>query len=607
MRPHASSCDIISPSEEPRSPIAEARMRTILALAIVVSLLGPAAALDISTRPVGPVHDWSAGDLDRFDPAWVHVKFVEGSDVTLADGRFLAADRTDLAAVNELVTDARTLRRTFPGDRAKFRAWKDRGERASGVTGPDLSLWFDVELDGDRVRLAATINALNARPEVEIAHPAPVCDVAAIHEPQAVPVPADPDQRTPDFTDMQDYLYDPPVGLDAPAAWAFEGGRGAGMKYIDVELGWTWTHEDFDPFKQFYQGGIGDPGYIDHGTAVMGEVVGRDNGYGVTGFAPDTRWGTVGITVDEWPDVPHYFLEAAEALDPGDVWLIELQMYPPGRDATPMEWLQVNYDVIWTSSYSLDVVCVEAGANGSQDLDASYWDGVFDRGLRDSGAIMVGAGTPSGRVAEWFTNHGSRMDVHAWGSEIVTTGYGDLYSEGTPETMYTSGFGGTSGASPMITGSALCLQGIAKATLGAPLTPIELRTLLNETGIPELGSQLIGPRPDLGAAVAELVDVSPVREMITTPGLELISALSPFSGETVLRFRQARAAAARLEVFDLAGRHVRTVALDAAAAGPRMLQWDGRDARGRSVGSGVYVFRLSAGRDVVTGRLVKVR
>ena len=78
-----------------------------------------------------------------------------------------------------------------------------------------------------------------------------------------------------------------------------------------------------------------------------------------------------------------------------------------------MEWLQVNYDVIWTGVYARGIVCIETVANGSQNLDDPSWNRIFDRTYRDSGAIMVAAGTPTGLVYEWFTNYGSRMDVHA--------------------------------------------------------------------------------------------------------------------------------------------------------------------------------------------------
>jgi hypothetical protein len=159
----------------------------------------------------------------------------------------------------------------------------------------------------------------------------------------------------------------------------------------------------------------------------------------------------------------------------------------------------------------------------------------------------------------------------------------------------------------MVTGAALCLQGIARANLGAPLTPENLRSLLHDTGIDHLDpAKEIGPRPDLGAAVTAMLDIT------ATPagrrgGLAIESALSPFDHETRIRFRQARAGAARLEVYDVAGRRLRSIELPAAAAGSRFVPWDGRDGAGQQVGSGVYLYRLSAGGETVSGRLVKVR
>jgi hypothetical protein len=296
--------------------------------------------------------------------------------------------------------------------------------------------------------------------------------------------------------------------------------------------------------------------------------------------------------VAEWPNVPHRFQEAVDNLDAGDVWLIELQMYPPGKSATPMEWLQVNYDVIWTSSWSRAVVCVEAGANGSQDLDDPSWDGVFDRNIRDSGAIMVGAGTPTTRVAEYFTNYGTRMDVHAWGSEIVTTGYGDLHDGGTLQTRYTQSFGGTSGASPMITGSALALQGISKTNYGVVMTPVVLRALLHDTGIPHNDPvKEIGPRPDLAVAVGGIIDPAAAPDGRASSELRLAAAPNPFHTNAKVRFALAQAG-------DVNGW---------AQAGQRQVNWNGRDDAGRSLGSGVYYFRLDAENERQTGSIELIR
>ncbi len=496
------------------------------ALRVVALLLlvwqGPALGLDTTTRLVGPVRSWSDADLERFNAEWVQVKFIEGSSVLLEGTHFVDASGHDLTSLHATLTrfTITAVRPTFTRERATLRGWKARGEWRARCVGPDLSLWYNLKVAGGRPAIAELVNALNALPLVEIAHPVPIVEPAVLRtgltsgEGRAVTDPRAGEQRgrTPDFTGLQGYLFDPPWGLNGPAAWALNGGRGEGIKFIDVELAWTPDHEDF-PFAQyFYEGG--EPmnmGYESHGTSVLGEVISSHNGFGVSGFAPAVAYGVVAIDINLYPDVAQYFEEALDQLDPGDVWLIELQMYPPGRTATPMEWLQVNYDVIWTSVWGRGVVCVEAGANGSQNLDDPGWGGLFDRNLRDSGAIMVAAGTPSGRVAESFTNYGSRMDVHAWGSQIVTTGNGDLYDGGTLQTRYTDTFGGTSGASPMIVGSSLCLQGIAKSHLGHALPPEQLRAVLHDTGIPHLDPlREIGPRPDLAPAAEAILAMSPM-------------------------------------------------------------------------------------------------
>ena len=60
----------------------------------------------------------------------------------------------------------------------------------------------------------------------------------------------------------------------------------------------------------------------------------------------------------------------------------------------------------------------------------------------------------------------------------------------------------------MVAGAVANLQGIAKDLFGVPLLPFQIRSLLRDTGSPQLGENTkenhIGPRPDLRAAVARL-------------------------------------------------------------------------------------------------------
>jgi serine protease len=580
-------------------------MRTLAWILFALLLVpGLAMGLDLASRPVGPVMTWNAGTMERYDSAWLHVKFVEGSRVRLDQNRFVDDSGLDLTSVAATLARAQVveIRRTFDGDPADLRALKAIGEARSGVTGPDLSLWFDIRVAGGHAGVARLVNELNSLSVVEIAHPAAMVENAVIDAPApAAPVRRD-GTRTPNFVGQQGYLGAAPIGLNAAAAWITTGGHGEGQHFIDVELCWTEDHEDFNFGNNFYIGGASqDPSYETHGTAVLGEIIGQNNGFGINGFAPAIQYGVVAVTVAEWPNVPHYFQEAIDHLNTGDVWLIELQMYPPGKSATPMEWLQVNYDVIWTGSWARGIVCIEAGANGTQNLDDASWGGVFDRNVRDSGAIMCAAGTPTGLIAEYFTNYGSRMDVHAWGSSIVTTGYGDLYNGGSLQTMYTAGFSGTSGASPMATGAANCLQGIARANLGAPLDPIRLRTIMHDTGTPYSGTRIIGPRPNLANAVPAVLAIAGAPDQAAT--LNRFAWPNPSVSGSEIRFYVPGSTSGSLAIFDAAGRRVRSL----AGASSATWSWDGRDESGREIGPGVYFYRAESNGDHNAGRIIRLR
>lgn len=70
---------------------------------------------------------------------------------------------------------------------------------------------------------------------------------------------------------------------------------------------------------------------------------------------------------------------------------------------------------------------------------------------------------------------------------------------------------------------------------------------------------------------------------------------NPFSRLTTLGFALPREEHVRLEVFDVLGRRVRTLADGSFDAGLHALTWDGRDASGVLLSAGVYVTRIHAG------------
>jgi hypothetical protein len=83
---------------------------------------------------------------------------------------------------------------------------------------------------------------------------------------------------------------------------------------------------------------------------------------------------------------------------------------------------------------------------------------------------------------------------------------------------------------------------------------------------------------------------------------------NPFSVSTTIRFSLPRAEnRARLVLFDLAGRPVRTLFDGPASAGPAAVTWDGRDDAGRDVADGLYFYRLVTAGGVETRKLTLLR
>ncbi len=383
----------------------------------------------------------------------------------------------------------------------------------------DIGCYFVVH-GGGRAPDPELADHLRELSPVEFAYPKP---------PVALPsVPAADDLRA-----GQGYLDVPPGGIGARAAWERPGGRGNGVRLIDVEGDWRFTHQDLGRRGTLLGGRPeGDVTHRNHGTNVLGMLLGVHDERGVDGICPDTRVGTVSWQPEDRWGSARAIAHAAGRLAPGDILLVEMQRRPgaDGDGDSQDGYLPVSYwpDDLTAIQYAVGrgVIVVEAAGNGAVELDDAVFAGPgpgfrphrpnpFARDGLDSGSILVGAGAPPSRGPDRsrlrFSNWGTALDAQGWGRDVATTGgLGAGADEARPgddeDAWYTEAFAGTSSAAPMVAGALACVQGVLRAAGRTPLTPREARTALRETGSEQQRAndgtlQRIGNRPDIAQLI----------------------------------------------------------------------------------------------------------
>jgi hypothetical protein len=81
---------------------------------------------------------------------------------------------------------------------------------------------------------------------------------------------------------------------------------------------------------------------------------------------------------------------------------------------------------------------------------------------------------------------------------------------------------------------------------------------------------------------------------------------NPSASSATISFNLPARAAVRLDVYDLAGRHVRSVVHEELNAGAGARTWDGTDDAGRRVRAGIYFIQLRAAGAVDRSRIVRL-
>lgn len=503
----------------------------------------------------------------------LEIKFAEGyrvrggSEATLrsTSGSSLDAvrdvlDRHDVSALIPFVEPAQV---------PDLAAATNRAQARSATPVPDLASWYTVMLPAG-ADAEAVLSELAALPEVVYAYPSP----------EPAPPPAEP---TPDLSPLQGYLRpaDTHNGINIEEVREDPRVRGAGIKVIDLEYDWNPFHEDLqlDDTSDAGQGrfvpytGFGD----DHGTAVFGEIMAVDNGFGVTGGVPDVEM--YGISPSEllpngsmpWRPGPALaFLATIQDengqpfVQPGDAVLLEQQTSSPlgGSRYAPLEWIPAVFEANRVLT-AMGANVVLTGGNGDTNTDDAMYvrGGVkwFDPAVQHSGSIFVGAGASGLRANNParsrlnFSNYGQRFDLQAWGQDIYTTGYCNVFCAelgNDPNRAYSRSFSGTSGAGPIVTNAVVAVQSYVKSVGLGPWTSAQINDLLRATGTPQTTNthQNIGPLPNVQAALASIEVDAPTTELdlnqrpnrdgqYTNPTVTLAADDSWGSGVAVTQYR----------------------------------------------------------------------
>jgi hypothetical protein len=82
---------------------------------------------------------------------------------------------------------------------------------------------------------------------------------------------------------------------------------------------------------------------------------------------------------------------------------------------------------------------------------------------------------------------------------------------------------------------------------------------------------------------------------------------NPFNPRTRLAFDIEQAGPVSLMIYDASGRKVAVLADGTFEAGHYVRNWDGRDASGKAMPSGVYLARLKAGNRVETQKMALLK
>ncbi len=332
-----------------------------------------------------------------------------------------------------------------------------------------------------------------------------------------------------------------------------------GNGYADDVLGWDFGNRDNNPIE--------DMPY--HGTIVAGcasEVT--DNGTGAAGIGFSARLLCAKITNSQGVVVGAYqgFVYAAD--NGADV--INCSFASRSHSQTEQNIINAAYQ---DGSY----IVAAAGNDNGQDTTypAGYEHVLAVTGVDENDQLIPGFG------------YGNWVDVCAPGSNMLSTWGPEGYVTGE----------GTSISSPVASG----LAALIRAWLPS-YNPDQVDSLIKISADSIGGQNPNWPQAILINAASWLhfvgIDELPIPDEITLDQ----NYPNPFNTRTIIKYKLASAAEVSIDIYDILGRKIDTLASGLHSAGEHTVIWDAGD-----LASGVYFYRLKAGEELRTNRMLLLK
>ncbi|MEM1356994.1 MAG: S8 family serine peptidase, partial [Bacteroidota bacterium] len=209
-----------------------------------------------------------------------------------------------------------------------------------------------------------------------------------------------------------------------------------------------------------------------HGVSCAGSISASHNSIGVRGLAPLANMISVNIFVGG---------ESTQDIADGFTWAKN-----QGADVMSNSW---GYTSCTANFSNINNAMADANANGRGGLgcviifaSGNGYKSCVDYPARNSNVVAVGAFANTG-IRSAYSNYGPALDIVAPSNNVGGPGAGVRTTDrmggpGYNSTNYTSNFGGTSSACPVVAGVATLLLGY-----NASLTSTEVKNILYSTAI----------------------------------------------------------------------------------------------------------------------------